>query len=837
MSNSADQVWSDLASIVDQNKNSPVLKIASSSRSTSTSTASPSSSSTCSPLGPRFGVSGTTSRQKLYLLDQFPCSDLPKTKLPKISYVMRIFFGFLLDQEDLKKHSNPLTLATKSAVLKAAKDTASAVKEVWRHHFGIRLIDGKESVTSEVDSSKIMVTGDKYIAEKVMNLFSEWQAAEKLSRRQDRVALLVKKEASFRAKLDHPFNILKPKGEEILCHSGIIDWKEELQHLRNQLTPEQPGSCDGYDMRQKKRDQRKLKEMDSMQLKRQLSENKKSEQEKSKENCEKVVEEYVDEIEDEDFIEPKVRKKKIDVMGPISRTADARGISMRDRTALAASVANTIGVDLADTNISIHSAWKQAKSHRLRLAEKVKEDFVCPPRVSLHWDGKTLTMKGNKKSGRVCVYLSAIDASKVKKLIAVPETKSGTGKAESEVVLKELKDWDIKEQVVSLVFDTTASNTSGEVGACHYLELYVDSPVLWTACRHHVYELHIKKVTEVVTGQTKDPGVEIFRRLKSQWYSLVIDYDNLELFDYEAAPDWMSAEARSVLEWGEEHLIKVTWPREDYREFLMLVVVSLGGTIPNFKFRLPGPDHHARWMSKGIYVMKIWLLSKIFKLSDAEKSNIMRIFNFTVVIYAKAWLTSALPTSAARNDLTFHYNVLRYRKVEPSVAFRVLQSIQNHMWYTTGQLVVLALADPELEAEEKEELAKTLHREPRVKVKMGKPEYPVLDWRNTVLTRPRLASLVTCNSWLIFDLLGLTGPQDWLQLTSNMWDMFSEYRRFAEFATNLPVTNDLAERGIHLISEFINKSADENQRQALLQVVEYHRALVPDLNKNNLSKC
>ena len=158
------------------------------------------------------------------------------------------------------------------------------------------------------------------------------------------------------------------------------------------------------------------------------------------------------------------------------------------------------------------------------------------------------------------------------------------------------------------------------------------------------------------------------------------------------------------------------------------------------------------------------------------------------------------------------------------------------MWYATGQLVVLALADPELAAEEKEELARTLHREPRVKVKMGKPEYPVPDWRNLELTRPRLASLVTCNSWLIFDLLGLTGPQDWFQLTSDMWDMFSEYRR-SEFATNLPVTNDLAERGIHLISEFINKSADENQRQALLQVVEYHRTLVPDLNKNNLSKC
>ena len=416
-------------------------------------------------------------------------------------------------------------------------------------------------------------------------------------------------------------------------------------------------------------------------------------------------------------------------MGYIATTADARGISVRDRTALAASVANSFGLYLADTNINVNSAWRKGQSNRLSLAEKVKEDFVCPPRVALHWDGKTLKVKGSQKSGRVCVYLSAIDESKTKKLLAVPETKSGTGKAEAEVVENVLIDWQVKQQVDSLVFDTTASNTSGEVGACHYLELYADSAVLWTACRHHVYELHVKKVTEVVTGQSKDPGVEMFRRLKSQWHELNIDYDNLELFDYESAPEWMAAEARSVLKWGEEHLGKGTWPREDYREFLMLVVVSLGGKISGFRFRLPGPDHHARWMSKGIYVMKIRLLSRVFRMSDIEQSNIRRIFNFTVVIYAKAWLTSAISTSAARNDLVFHYNVLRYREVEPSVAFRVLQSIQNHMWYTTGQLVILALADPSLEADEKEKMGKTLHSLPRNAVKVGKPEFPVLDWR------------------------------------------------------------------------------------------------------------
>ena len=76
-----------------------------------------------------------------------------------------------------------------------------------------------------------------------------------------------------------------------------------------------------------------------------------------------------------------------------------------------------------------------------------------------------------------------------------------------------------------------------------------------------------------------------------------------------------------------------------------------------------------------------------------------------------------------------------------------------------------------------------------------------------------------------------------MQLSSNMWTMFTEYRKIAEFANNLPVTNDLAERGINLITEYINKSEDEDQRQALLQVVEYHRNLVPDLTKKNLANC
>ena len=38
---------------------------------------------------------------------------------------------------------------------------------------------------------------------------------------------------------------------------GIIDWKEDYQHLQNQLLREQIGTCAGFDTKQENREKRK----------------------------------------------------------------------------------------------------------------------------------------------------------------------------------------------------------------------------------------------------------------------------------------------------------------------------------------------------------------------------------------------------------------------------------------------------------------------------------------------------------------------------------------------------------------------------------------------------
>ena len=53
-----------------------------------------------------------------------------------------------------------------------------------------------------------------------------------------------------------------------------------------------------------------------------------------------------------------------------------------------------------------------------------------------------------------------------KKLLAVPETKDGTGAAEADVVKSALTHWNIKQEVCGMVFDTTSSNSGENTGAC-----------------------------------------------------------------------------------------------------------------------------------------------------------------------------------------------------------------------------------------------------------------------------------------------------------------------------------------------------------------------------------
>jgi len=385
------------------------------------------------------------------------------------------------------------------------------------------------------------------------------------------------------------------------------------------------------------------------------------------------------------------------------------------------------------------------------------------------------------------------------------------------------------------VFDTTASNTGRWRGACALIESFLRRAILWIPCRHHIYELHIKHVAECVTGQTKDPGVKIFRRLKAAWNSLEIDYAELVKFSWEDSDPWLCQIAQSVLIWARQRLLENTFPRDDYKELIALVVIWLGEDVDKFTFMHPGPDHHARWMAKAISFLKLSLLQSQFTMDDDERTCMNRMANFVGLFYAKAFLESRLNVAAPRNDIKFMADIYLYSEYDQGVSDACMTSCQSHTWYLTPQLVILSLVDEDKPTHERELIGQKLFETERPQsFQSGKPELPTFDYDSG--GEPELRNLVRGESWLMFDLLGLDEPQEWLQTPAHMWDKFSGYKKFLESARSLHVINDVAERGIKLISDFIPMCHDEEQRQALLQCVEDHRNRFPNFNKTTLAK-
>ena len=86
---------------------------------------------------------------------------------------------------------------------------------------------------------------------------------------------------------------------------------------------------------------------------------------------------------------------------------------------------------------------------------------------------------------------------------------------------------------------------------------------------------------------------------------------------------------------------------------------------------------------------------------------------------------------------------------------------------------------------------------------------------------------------MLFTLLHIVDTE-WLIQDASSWEHSAGFKSLQSFVKNVLVTNDLAERGVKLMADFIDKA--EKETQELLQVVEFHRKQFPDFKKKTLRK-
>ena len=220
-------------------------------------------------------------------------------------------------------------------------------------------------------------------------------------------------------------------------------------------------------------------------------------------------------------------------------------------------------------------------------------------------------------------------------LLCVTKTEDSTGKVEADAEKEAINNWGLSEGIIACCFDTTSSNS----GSCVLLQQLLNRQLLWLACRHHIPELILKAAFQSLFGKTTSPVETLFSTLKSSWKSL--DLSNLSCPPSTAC---YRSSVDSILEFLDDRLLSDNLQhltRGDYKELLELSKVCFGGNIErkktySYQLSRPGADHHARWVSQCLYIIKLSLVQhQIDTISPQTKKKINTMASFILFVYIK----------------------------------------------------------------------------------------------------------------------------------------------------------------------------------------------------------
>lgn len=413
--------------------------------------------------------------------------------------------------------------------------------------------------------------------------------------------------------------------------------------------------------------------------------------------------------------------------------------------------------------------------------------------------------------------------------MGVPHIPSGSGKEISNAVFDTLEKWGLLDKVVAFVFDTTSSNTGRLNGACTLLEMKLGRNILFLACRHHIFELVLQAaIFSVKLYSSTGPDIPLFKKFKASFPNI----NTLNILNCDTSSDLLLliGEKREEILLFCLKILKIDQEtRHDYTEFLELVVMLLGGTIPKGnKIRKPGAYHQARWMAKAIYSIKIFLLRSEFEISEVEEKALCRICGFVVVNYVKSWFTANKTTQAPWNDILLLKNLNKYKEKDEVVADACLQKFVNHLWYLSDETILFSLFDDNVPLEERQRMAEKLRKlsnsnkiEDAEDDDLTPKKYLLrYDKLNEFLDKDLPCDLITNKSLNLFKRFKICTT--FIQTDASEWTYNESFNKGKEILSSINVVNDSAERGVKLMEEFNTAfTKNEHQKQFILQVRQY----------------
>lgn len=276
-------------------------------------------------------------------------------------------------------------------------------------------------------------------------------------------------------------------------------------------------------------------------------------------------------------------------------------------------------------------------------------------------------------------------------------------------------------------------------------------------------------------------------------------------------------------------------PRDDYKEFLELTLMFLESTpSPKATFIYPGAFHHARWMAKAIYCLKIFMFREQYPMTEEERLAVRDTSTFIVMLYFEAWFTAPVASAAPNHDLQFLKNLYNYKSVDEEVSNVTVKKLRNHLWYLNAETAAMAFFDESISFDVKRKMVSEL--DPCEESDDYVPKRIQINSRDIVgYCDKEMNDFVSPQTRNFFRRFGIV--QDFLKTDSSVWGQNENYANGLKIVKQLKVVNDVAERGVRLFTDYNEiLTRNEEQKQCILQIVSEYRKSHPNAKKETILK-
>ena len=175
---------------------------------------------------------------------------------------------------------------------------------------------------------------------------------------------------------------------------------------------------------------------------------------------------------------------------------------------------------------------------------------------NLHWDLKLIPSLSNKYQ-QMEVMPILVSSGKDTKLFGVPNLPIGDNEHAGNIIGNATYDlidkWNCSDNIVSIVLDTTASNTGEWSGGCIEVQNRLQKHLLWNACRKHVGELIKGSSFNCLDIEvSKRPQILLFKKFTT--YFDIIQHADLaeDKLNFPTYDNFSSSQQVLLHQWREE---------------------------------------------------------------------------------------------------------------------------------------------------------------------------------------------------------------------------------------------------------------------------------------------